>query len=117
MDIGNVLFVEWADCLAGSAVGGVLEHLGKADAALDVITFDAFVVPRIITSPKGFILVRDRTRWAGSCAFFTLLAEPEHTAIYGLGLRQWKICYNHEVRAKHGPEEGGEHLPHAAIFT
>jgi hypothetical protein len=33
VDISDVQLVEWADCLAGSADGGVLEHMGKADKA------------------------------------------------------------------------------------
>ncbi len=42
MDISNVLFVEWADRLTGSAVGRLPEDMGKADAALDIIPFDTF---------------------------------------------------------------------------
>jgi phosphoglycerate dehydrogenase-like enzyme len=38
VNISNVLFVDWADRLVCSAVGRVLEHVGKADTALDSFT-------------------------------------------------------------------------------
>ncbi len=91
MDEGFIVLVEGANRLACATVGGVLEHVAEAQAALDIVTFDPLVVPGVIAAPKRFILVRDRAGGAMPRALFAGPAKPEHAGVYGFGFRQREI--------------------------
>ena len=76
MDEGLVHFIERTDCLANPAVGGVLKHLTETQATLNIVPFDAFVMPGVISSPERLILMGNGTRGTGPRALFAGFAKP-----------------------------------------